>query len=79
MSKLSDDRRDHEADAGGFQQEAEGVGADQGGQAQSQVNVRKSKTSSSSLKLDMHVLFNLKYVFLCSYFLQFTAKHETNL
>ena len=47
LSKLSDDRRDHEADAGGFQQEAEGVGADQGGQAQSQVNVNLNVISTS--------------------------------
>ena len=48
LSKLSDNRRDHETDAGGFQQETEGVGADQGGQAKSQVNMRKSKIARLS-------------------------------
>ena len=37
ICKLSDNRRDHETDAGGFQQEVERMGTDQGGEAKSKV------------------------------------------
>ena len=37
ICKLSDNRRDHETDAGGFQQEVERMGTDQGGEAKPKV------------------------------------------
>ena len=37
ICKLSDNRRDHETYAGGFQQKVERMGTDQGGEAKSKV------------------------------------------
>ena len=37
ICKLSDNRRDHETDAGGFQQKVERMGTDQGREAKSKV------------------------------------------
>ena len=56
ICKLSDNRRDHETYAGGFQQEVERMGTDQGGEAKSKV-VRWFALSEFDVRLLFEVCF----------------------